>query len=71
MITESSPSKENDIEREQRRIRLLNDPNYGLVLIFLDKFRTVLDLPHYPCQLFEDHLVHNQESSKFHRRTSS
>ena len=64
---ESSSSKENDIGQEQRRIRLLNDPNYGLVLCFLDKFRTVLDLPYYPYQLFEDHLVHNQESSKFHR----
>ncbi|CAF0842573.1 unnamed protein product [Adineta ricciae] len=63
MIMESSSSKENDIGQEQRRIRLLNDPNYGLVLCFLDKFRTVLDLPYYPYQLFEDHLVHNQESN--------
>ncbi|UJR15301.1 hypothetical protein I4U23_002254 [Adineta vaga] len=58
-----SSSKENDIEQDQRRIDLLNDPNYGIILCFLDKYRTILDLPHYPLQLFEDHLLQNHEQN--------
>jgi len=57
--------KEDDIEKDRRRINLLNDPNYGIVLCFLDKFRSLLDLPNYPLQLFEDHLINYQEQSKF------
>ncbi|CAF4873599.1 unnamed protein product [Rotaria socialis] len=48
---------ENDIEKDRRRKALLNDPNYGVVLCFLDKFRSILDLPNYLLQRFEDHLV--------------
>jgi len=57
--------KEDDIEKDRRRINLLNDPNYGIVLCFLDKFRSLLDLPNYPLQLFEDHLINYQEQSEF------
>ncbi|CAF1502373.1 unnamed protein product [Adineta steineri] len=49
--------------KDQRRIDLLNDPNYGIVLCFLDKFRSILDLPQYPLQLFEDHLINCQEQN--------
>ena len=53
----------NDEER-QRRIKLLNDPNYGIVLCYLDRFRSILDMPDYPLQLFEDHLVSNEQPSE-------
>jgi hypothetical protein len=56
--------KTNDIEKARRQIDLLNDPNYGVVLCFLDQFRSVLDLPNYPLQLFEDHLINYQEKSE-------
>ena len=56
--------KENDAETEQCRINLLNDPNYGIVLCFLDKFGFALDLPNYSLQYFEDDLVNQHEQSK-------
>ncbi|CAF4247749.1 unnamed protein product, partial [Adineta steineri] len=52
-----------DSQKDQRRIDLLNDANYGIVLCFLDQFRSILDLPHYPLQLFEDHLINYQEQN--------
>ncbi|CAF2080357.1 unnamed protein product [Rotaria magnacalcarata] len=52
-----SCANENNIEKDRRRKVLLNDPNYGVVLCFLDKFRSILDLPNYLSQRFEDHLV--------------
>ncbi len=57
-------SIDHDIEKDQRQINLLNDPNYGIVLCFLDKFRSILDLPDYPLQRFEDHLLNNHDRSK-------
>jgi len=60
----TSEIKTNDIEKARRQIDLLNDPNYGIVLCFLDQFRSVLDLPNYPLQLFEDHLINYQEKSE-------
>jgi hypothetical protein len=56
--------KEDDIEKDQRRLNLLNDPNYGIVLCFLDKFQSILNLPNYPLQFFEDHLLNYQEQSE-------
>jgi hypothetical protein len=58
-------SNNDQIEKDQRRLSLINDPNYGIMLCFLDKFRTILDLPNYSLQRLEDHLVNYQERSKF------
>lgn len=55
---------ENEIEINRRRIELFNDPNYGIVLCFLNKYRSLLDLPNYPLQLLEDHLVYYQGQSQ-------
>jgi len=64
MITEEDlSSKNNQIEKDQRRLSLLKDPNYGIVLCFLEKFRSVIDLPNYSLQRLEDHLVNYQERS--------
>ena len=49
---------------DQRRVDLLNDPNYGVILCFLVKYRSLLTLPHYPFELLEDHLLHYQDQSK-------
>jgi hypothetical protein len=52
------------LKRDQRRLNLLNDPNYGIVLSFLDKFRSYLNLKKYPLRIFEDNLISEQEKSK-------
>lgn len=49
---------------DQRRVDLLNDPNYGVILCFLDKYRSLLALPPYPFELLEDHLLRYQGQSK-------
>ncbi|CAF1516985.1 unnamed protein product, partial [Adineta steineri] len=66
--TEFSPQDNNNItinnnndEKDQRRLSLLNDANYGIILCFLEKFRTILDLPKYSFQRLEDHLINYQE----------
>ena len=64
MSTESC-SKDDNIEKDRRRICLLNDANYGIVLCFFEKFRAVLDLPNYSFQRLEDHLINYQERSEF------
>ncbi|CAF3842441.1 unnamed protein product [Adineta steineri] len=51
----------NNDEKDQRRLSLLNDANYGIILCFLEKFRTILDLPNYSFQRLEDHLINYQE----------
>jgi hypothetical protein len=60
--TEFSP-KTPVIDKDQRRLSLLNDSNYGITLCFLEKFRTILDLPTYSFQRLEDHLLHYEERS--------
>ena len=55
------------IDVECREIKMLstdelfNDPNYGFILCFLEKFRTILNLPKYPAQLLEKHLIDSQQ----------
>jgi hypothetical protein len=56
-------SNNDQFEKDQRRLSLINDPNYGIMLCFLDKFRTILDLPNYSLQRLEDHLINYQERS--------
>ncbi|CAF1411671.1 unnamed protein product [Rotaria sp. Silwood1] len=60
LSTEFSPKNE-IIDKDQRRLLLLNDSNYGIVLCFLEKFRSILDLPNYSLQRFEDHLINYEE----------
>lgn len=60
-VSQEFSPKENSNEQDQRRLSLIHDPNYSIVLCFLDKFRSVLDLPIYSYQRLEDHLVHCQE----------
>ncbi|CAF3321130.1 unnamed protein product [Rotaria socialis] len=60
LSTEFSPKTES-IDKDQRRLLLLNDANYGIVLCFLEKFRSVLDLPNYSLQRLEDHLINYEE----------
>jgi hypothetical protein len=62
-ISTEFSSKDDQIENDQRRSSLLHDPNYGIILCFLDKFRSLLDLPNYSLQRLEDHLVNYRERS--------
>jgi len=64
-IPSSSDEKEkNQLSYDQRRISLLNNPNYGVILCFLDKFRTYIDIQDYPLHLLEENLLSDQENSK-------
>ncbi len=62
-ISTEFSSKDDQIEKNHRRLSLLNDPNYGIILCFLEKFRSLLDLPNYSLQRLEDHLINYQERS--------
>ena len=62
-ISTEFSSKDDNVEKDQRRLSLLNDPNYGIVLCFLDKFHSILDLPKYSLQRLEDHLVNYHDRS--------
>ncbi|CAF0871100.1 unnamed protein product [Adineta steineri] len=66
--TEDSASSSDEVEkdkicpkRDQRRLSLLNDPNYGVILYLMDKFRLPLKLKKYPLRIFEDNLISDQE----------
>ena len=49
---------------DERRLSLLNDPNYGVILCFLDKFRAHVDIQDYPLHLLEENLLSDEENSK-------
>ena len=60
----SDEKNKNHLNYDQRRISLLNNPIYGIVLCFLDKFRTYIDIQDYPLHLLEENLLSDQENSK-------
>ena len=49
-------------KRDQRRLSLLNNPNYGVVLCFIDKFRSYVNL-NYSLRIFEDNILNEKEKS--------
>jgi hypothetical protein len=49
---------------DERRISLLNNPTYGVILGFLDKFRTHIDIQDYPLHLLEENLLSDEQNSK-------
>ncbi|CAF4475331.1 unnamed protein product, partial [Rotaria sp. Silwood2] len=62
-IDSTSDEKEkNRLNYDQRRISLLNNPMYGVILCFLDKFRAHIDLQDYPLHLLEENLLNDQEN---------
>ena len=65
IVETNNDEKENSkIDYEQRRISLLNNPNYGVILCFLDQFRAHIDFPNYPLHLLEENLLSDQEISQ-------
>jgi hypothetical protein len=52
------------LKRDQRRLNLLNNPNYGIILSFMNEFRSCLNIKNYPLRIFEDNLISEQEKSK-------
>jgi len=60
---QSDEKEKNQVNYDQRRISLLNNPNYGVILCFLDKFRTFIDIQDYPLHLLEENLLSDQENS--------
>jgi hypothetical protein len=54
------------VNYDQRRSNLLNNPNYGVILCFLDKFRAHVDIGDYPLHQLEENLLSDDETSKSH-----
>ncbi|CAF1440883.1 unnamed protein product [Rotaria sp. Silwood1] len=62
-IDSTSDEKEKTrLNYDQRRINLLNNPMYGVILCFLDKFRSYIDLQDYPLHLLEENLLSDEEN---------
>ncbi|CAF1081741.1 unnamed protein product [Adineta ricciae] len=47
---------------DERRLSLLSNPTYGVILAFLEKFRSNIDIQDYPWHLLEENLLNDQES---------
>jgi hypothetical protein len=62
-IVSSDDKDKNQLNYDERRISLLNNPTYGVILGFLDKFRTFIDIQDYPLHLLEENLLSDQENS--------
>lgn len=61
-----STSDEKDkisLSYEQRQLSLLSNPIYGVILGFLDKFRSNIDIQDYPLHLLEENLLSDQDNS--------
>ncbi|CAF3897837.1 unnamed protein product [Rotaria magnacalcarata] len=58
----SNEKEKNRLKYDQRRISLLNNPNYGVILSFLDKFHSHVDLQDYPLHLLEENLLSDEEN---------
>lgn len=52
------------LKRDQRRMNLLNNPNYGVILSFLGQFRSHINFKNYPLRIFEDNLICEKEKSR-------
>lgn len=52
------------LKRDQRRINLLNNPDYGVILCFMEKFRSYVNIKNYPLRIFEDNLISEQVKCK-------
>lgn len=63
-IPSTDEKEKNQIDYNQRCISLLNNPNYGVILCFLDKFRSHIDIQDYPLHLLEENLLSDEENSK-------
>ena len=66
--SEGSSLDENEqkpcLKRDQRRSNLLNNPDYGIILSFMDKFRPHICTKDYPLRILEDNLVCEKQKSK-------
>jgi len=62
--TESLTNEEQKprLSYDERRLSLLNNPIYGVILVFLDKFRSFIDIQDYPLHLLEENLLNDEEN---------
>jgi hypothetical protein len=63
-VVSSDEKDKTQLNYDERRISLLNNPHYGVILCFLDKFRANIDIQGYPLHLLEENLLSDQENSK-------
>ena len=55
---------EPSLKRDQRRLHLLNNPNYGIILDFIEKFRVLLNLNLSSLRKLEENLLSEKDESK-------
>ena len=53
----SDESNQPSLKRDQRRVHLLNNPDYGIVLDFLEKFRIPMKIGNYSLHSLENDLL--------------
>lgn len=56
--------EEPSLKRDQRRLHLLNNPNYGIILDFVEKFRFLLNLNISSLRKLEENLLSEKEARK-------
>ncbi|CAF1198781.1 unnamed protein product [Rotaria sordida] len=49
------------LKRDQRRLNLLNNPDYGVILCFIERFRSYIKMKNYPLRILEDNLISEKE----------
>ena len=59
---------EPSLKRDQRRLHLLNNPNYGIILDFIEKFRVLLNLNLSSLRKLEENLLSEKDESKTNER---
>lgn len=57
-------SEEPSLKRDQRRLHLLNNPNYAIILDFVQKFRDLLNFNLSSLRKLEENLLSEQSESK-------
>lgn len=65
--SDQSSSDESDqpsLKRDQRRVHLLNNPDYGIVLDFLEKFRVSMKIGNYSLHSLENDLLSEKPTCK-------
>ena len=64
LFSSSDESEQPSLQRDQQRVHLLKNPDYGVVLSFLELFRPLMRIADYPLRQLEDNLLSEQENSK-------
>jgi hypothetical protein len=63
-LLSSDETEQPSLTRDQRRMHLLNNPDYGIVLDFLERFISKMNIDVYSLQRFEENLISKRNQGK-------